>query len=402
MVMIMKKLLIGLLLIGSCFLLYYFLYPSENNEILSDKKKAKESSDDILEMMKKMSLEEKIAQMIIVYYASDTVDGALLERLRSTSIGGVILMKENITTYEKTKKFVDDVRNNSKIPPIISIDQEGGNVQRLLYLQDQNPTEIPYMFDVGKTSDEKLAYDIGAVMAEELRTLGVNVCFAPVLDIYSNPNNPVIGKRSFGEDKSLVSKMGISLGKGLEDSNVIPVYKHFPGHGDTVVDSHYDLPIIHKSYEAIKELELYPFEQAIKNDAKIIMIGHLAFPEIIGDDTPTSLSKKMITDILKNEMGYQGLVITDALNMKALTSNYTHKQIYTMAIDAGVDLLLMPEGSGEAIQLIKENVSEKRIDESVYKILQFKMKYLNENHDLDVSYLGSDEHRKVIERIYSN
>ena len=308
-------------------------------------------------------------------------------------------MKNNITTYEKTKKFVDDIKSYSKIPPIISIDQEGGNVQRLLYLQDYPVTEIPYMYDVGKTGDEKLAYEIGTVMAEELRTIGVNVCYAPVLDIYSNPNNPVIGKRSFGEDKELVSKMALSLGRGLEDSNVIPVYKHFPGHGDTSVDSHYDLPVLSKSYDDIQKEELYPFQQAIQNGAKIIMIGHLSFPEIIGDDTPTSLSRKMITDILKKEMGYDGLVITDALNMKALTDNYSYEQIYKMAIDAGVDLLLMPDGSEEAIQIIKESISEERIDESVYKILQFKMKYLKEDHSLDVSYLGSEEHQKVIQKV---
>lgn len=371
--------------------------------IISDKKQNVSSDMSIEEQveytMENMTLEQKIAQMLVVYYLNDVVDENLINSLQNNTFGGFILTKPNITTYEKTKKFVEDLQANSSIPLIISIDQEGGSVQRLNYLEDINPTNIPYMYDLGKTNDEELAYQVGKLMAEELKTIGVNVVYAPVMDIYSNPENTVIGKRSFGESENVVSTMAISLAKGLEDNGIIATYKHFPGHGDTSVDSHYDLPIINKTYDELKNMELKTFTKAIDNQAKIIMVGHIALPDITGDDVPASLSKTIITDILKEDMGYQGLIITDALNMGALTNNYSYEEIYVQAINAGVDLLLMPDSSKNAIQYIKNNISEERINESVKKILTFKYTYLSEQNTLDKSYLGNDEHKEIISKI---
>lgn len=351
--------------------------------------------------MKYMTLDEKIAQMLVVYYTSDVVDSNLEGILKEVKPGGFILMKENITTYDQTKKFVEDVTSNSEIPMIISIDQEGGTVQRLKGISDVEVTNIPDMYDLGRMNDLDLAYEVGKVMAEEMRTLGINVVYAPTLDVYSNELNTVIGKRSFSEDPQIVSDMGIRLAKGLEENGIIATFKHFPGHGDTEVDSHVSLPIIQKSYDELSSLELIPFKNAISNDAKIMMIGHIALPEVTGDNTPASLSKAIVTDILKGELGYQGLVITDALNMGALTKNYSKGEIYTKAIDAGVDLILMPSGSKQAIEFIKNNISEERINESVEKILKFKYTYLDKDNRLDKSYLGSTEHQEVISKIQS-
>lgn len=351
--------------------------------------------------MKNMTLEEKIAQMLVVYYTGNTVDDNLKNTLTTVRPGGFILMKDNITTYDNTKKFVDDLKKYSEIPMIISIDQEGGMVQRLKNLSDVSVTQIPSMYDLGKTKDTSLAYRTGKVMAEEMRTLGINVVYAPVLDIYSNENNTVIGNRSFGHDAKTVAEMAISLAKGLEDNGVIATFKHFPGHGDTETDSHVNLPIISKTYEELVSLELKPFEQAIESGAKIIMIGHIALPNVTNDNTPASLSKTIITDILKEKLGYEGLVITDALNMGALTKNYSIEEIYTKAIQAGVDLLLMPNGSKQAVEFIKNNISEDRINESVEKILTFKYTYLEEDNSLDKSYLGSNEHKQIISEIGS-
>ena len=373
------------------------------NEIETTKneetKKELTIEDIVEEKMSKMTIEEKIAQMLVVYYSKDEVDSTLKNVFTTNTPGGFILMKDNITTYEKTKKFVDNLKNLSDVPLIISIDQEGGNVQRLKAITDKDATNIPYMYNVGLKNDTKLTYKIGKVIAEELRTIGVNVDYAPVLDIYSNPNNTVIGKRSFGKTKELVSNHSIELAKGLMDNKVVPTYKHFPGHGDTAVDSHVGLPIINKTYDELKKEELVPFINAINNDAKIIMVGHLALPKITGDNTPATLSKKIVTDILKNDLGYKGLVITDGLNMGALTKNYTDEQIYVGAINAGCDLLLMPNGSKKAIEIIKNNIDEKRIDESVRKILIFKYTYLDEDNTLDESYLGSKEHKDIINQI---
>lgn len=373
------------------------------NEIETTKneetKKELTIEDIVEEKMSKMTIEEKIAQMLVVYYSKDEVDSTLKNVFTTNTPGGFILMKDNITTYEKTKKFVDNLKNLSDVPLIISIDQEGGNVQRLKAITDKDATNIPYMYNVGLKNDTKLTYKIGKVIAEELRTIGVNVDYAPVLDIYSNPNNTVIGKRSFGKTKEIVSNHSIELAKGLMDNKVVPTYKHFPGHGDTAVDSHVGLPIINKTYDELKKEELVPFINAINNDAKIIMVGHLALPKITGDNTPATLSKKIVTDILKNDLGYKGLVITDGLNMGALTKNYTDEQIYVGAINAGCDLLLMPNGSKKAIEIIKNNIDEKRIDESVRKILIFKYTYLDEDNTLDESYLGSKEHKDIINQI---
>lgn len=351
--------------------------------------------------MKHMTLDEKIAQMLVVYYTSDTVDSNLESILQEVKPGGFILMKENITTYDQTKKFVDNVTKNSEIPMIISIDQEGGTVQRLKGISDIEVTNIPDMYDLGATGNLNLAYQVGKVMAEELRTIGVNVVYAPVLDVYSNELNTVIGKRSFSSDPQVVSDMANQLAKGLEENGVIATYKHFPGHGDTEVDSHVDLPVVKKTYDELLNLELVPFQNAISSGAKIMMIGHIALPEITGDNTPASLSKTIVTDTLKGKLGYQGLVITDALNMGALTKNYSKEEIYTQAIEAGVDLILMPSGSKQAIEFIRKNISEERINESVEKILKFKYTYLGQNNQLDKSYLGGTEHQEVVQQIQS-
>ena len=362
--------------------------------------KVDEIEEKVIDIMNNMTLDEKIAQMIILSYESSEVDDNLKSVLNEYTPGGFILMGYNYSTYDNTKKFIDDLNSLSNIPMIISTDEEGGSVQRLEYLSDVDVTHIPYMYDVGKKNDKKLTKEIAKVLAEELRTLGINLTYAPDADIFSNPNNEVIGKRSFGEDKELVSKMAVTFNNGLEENGIIGTFKHFPGHGDTDVDSHVNLPIINKTYEELKENELVPFGNAIKNGAKLIMVGHIALPSVVGDNTPASLSKKIITDILKNDMNYDGLVITDALDMGALTNNYSDEEIYTMAINAGVDLLLMPNEYKDTIDIIKKNISEDRINESVKKILTFKYKYLSDYKPLDKSYLGSEEHKNIVNKVY--
>ena len=365
-----------------------------NNDIDKD-----ELLEKVNNKLNSMSLDEKIAQLFVVAWRdSDTYDD-LYGLFRDKKLGGFILFKENMSTYDKTKTLISNLQAYNDIPLIISMDQEGGLVQRLKYLKDVKVTDIPYMYYLGKTKDENLAYQVGKVMARELRTIGVNVVFSPDIDIYSNPKNTVIGKRSFGSDYLLVNKMAGSLAKGLEETGVIPTYKHFPGHGDTDVDSHVDLPIIEKNYEELKDLELQTFSYAVNNNAKLIMVGHIALPNITGDNTPASLSKVLITDILKKDLNYNGLVITDALNMKALTDNYTQEEIIVKAIEAGVDILLMPEDIEKSLECVKSNISEERINESVKKILMFKYSYLENYELLDKDFLGCKEHKDIISKI---
>lgn len=358
------------------------------------------------EMMSNMTTDEKIAQMMIVYYRNPYMDNTLKNTLESVKPGGFILFNENITTYENTLKLIKEIKSSSNIPMFIAIDEEGGNVQRLLALTDKEVTDIPYMQEVGKKDDEKLTYDVGKVIAKELRVFGINMDFAPVIDVFSNPNNTVIGKRSFGSNPEFVSRHGLALAKALEDNNVIAVYKHFPGHGNTEVDSHKDLPIVSKTKDELMKSDLVPFIDAIENNASVIMIGHLAVPEITKNNVPASLSKTLITDFLKGELNYKGLVVTDALDMKALTNYYSDEEICGKAVEAGVDILLMPSSSRKCLKSVKDalndgKITEERIDESVRKILRLKLEKIEKNYNdyLDPSYLNSKEHQEIINKI---
>lgn len=353
--------------------------------------------------IKDMSLKEKIGQMLIIDYTKDTYDTNLDRIIKTVKPGGFILMSDNIKYYDDTISLVKSLKQNSNIPMIIAIDEEGGRVQRTILLKDTPVTNVPSMYELGKTNNQLLAYQVGVILAKKVKTLGVNLDFAPVLDIYSNKNNKVIRDRSLSEDKNIVTNLSISIQKGLEDNNVNTCIKHFPGHGDTETDSHFDIPIINKTYEELLDNELYPFIKSIENGSKMVMVGHIALPKITTSNVPASLSKEIITNILKNKLNFKGLVITDALNMKALTNNYTEKEIYINAINAGVDLLLMPQNPENAVKYIEEAIKENKIsinqiDASVEKILNYKEKYLKEEY-LDKSYLSKEEYNTVLYKI---
>lgn len=352
-----------------------------------------------------MSLEEKIGQLLIISYRKDDIKEKLPTILEEVKPGGFILFSENITTYDDTINLIKSIKNSNDIPLFIGIDEEGGNVQRLKNLKDYKTSDIPYMSYVKTIND---AYNLGKVIAEELRVFGINLDFAPVIDCnWDNPKS-VIGKRAFEGDYTTVAKLGVSLAKGLKNNKVIPTYKHFPNHGATATDSHQDLPVINKTEEELLNNDLIPYQEAIKNNADMIMISHLALPKITKDYTPASLSYEIITNLLKKKLGFKGLVVTDALNMQALTKNYSEKEILIKAINAGADLLLMPEDPVNAVKIIKEAlneglISEERINESVKKILSLKDSTIKNNYNeyLDVSYLNSSEHQDIINSIYS-
>lgn len=373
-----------------------------NNETYHSKD-MKAIEDKVEKIMDDMTIEEKIGQMIFAFYNKDVVDDELKDIITNTKIGGFVLFAKNFSTYEKTLSFIKEVKKYNSIPLFISIDQEGGKIQRLNELRDVSVSDIPYMYDLGSMNDKELSYNVGKVIAEELRVFGINMDFAPVLDIYSNSLNTVIGKRAFGSDYKTVTNNALSLAKGLEDNGIIPVYKHFPGHGDTIIDSHEDLPIITKSREELLNFELIPFKRAIDSGANIIMVGHLAVPSITKDNTPASLSKELISDFLKDELGYRGLVITDALNMKALTNYYSEDELCPIAVKAGVDLLLMPSSPKVCLtsvinEIQKGNISIDRINESVRKILKLKYLKIDENYNnyLPKEFLNSNSHKKTL------
>lgn len=403
----MKKLLSCLLIVLTILtLIVSATFVEEKEKPEPPEEEVNEKDLWVEEQLSEMTIEEKIGQMLIVSDTTTVLDEDLLNNLNTVKPGGFILFSDNIKSYEQTKKLIEDINNTSDIPMFISIDQEGGRVLRIKKLSDAKVTNIPSMYHLGLTKDTKLSYEVGKVVGEELRVFGINMNFAPVLDIYSNKENTVIGDRSFGTTSDLVSKMALSFAEGQESTGIISVYKHFPGHGNTSEDSHYTLPVITKTKEELMNLELKPFIEAINNGADVIMIGHLAVPSITKDDTPASLSKEIITDLLKNELGYNGLVITDALNMDALTNEYTEEEIYINAINAGVDILLMPDFDNETIEIITNAIANgtiaiEEIDNSVEKILELKYDKLFIENPYTKEYLGSTEHQEIISRIPS-
>ncbi len=328
--------------------------------------------DKILEMVEKMTIEQKIGQLIITGY------GSVEEVINSNiAFGGVILFGRNIKSVSETKSDIARLQENFDIPLFISVDQEGGRVTRL----PKEYGSFESALDVGKKNDPKYAYDYGTRTATALKDMGFNLNFAPVCDIFSNPDNTVIADRAYGKDPETVSKMAVEVLKGLRDNGVIPTAKHFPGHGDTSVDSHYGLPVVEKRLKELYEFELVPFMEAVKHEVEMIMVGHIVVKEV--DSLPCTLSKKLVTDLLRKEMRYEGVVITDDLGMNAISDDYSIGQASVMAFNAGCDIILcaqnIEKGRAAYNSLLdafnRGEVSEERVNESVYRILKLKERY---------------------------
>lgn len=346
------------------------------------------------ETLNSMSLRDKIAQMIISY--SDGYElpenSKEFRRLKNLvvneKIGGIIYFKGNsVEQAELTNKL----QSLSEVPLLISADYERGTKMRL-----DDGSLFPNNMAIGASRRYDLAYRMGLLIAEECRSLGVHQNYAPVMDVNNNPDNPIINVRSFGENPELVSMMGINMIKGLQDGGVIATAKHFPGHGDTDVDSHNDLPVLNFPMDRLRNLELIPFKSAIDSGVKSVMTAHLSFPELEKRKyIPASLSDKIVNDILINELGFRGLVITDALNMAGVTKHLSVKEVAILAVEAGIDLILMPQGEKETIDAILKAVkegkfSEDRINISVRKILESKKWLkLNENKIADIDNIGN-------------
>lgn len=346
-----------------------------------------EVSTDIA-VIKGMSLEEKIGQMIFA-----GIDGTSLSKeskllISNDKVGGIILFKDNLKDVDQSISLLNELKGESeknKFPLFLGVDQEGGRVSRLPEL-----IQLPTNQEIGRLNDSSLSYNIGNLLGKELNAFGFNLDFAPVLDINSNPKNPVIGDRSFGNNARIVSTLGIQTMKGIQHQRVIPVVKHFPGHGDTAVDSHKELPIIQKSLEELQALELIPFNDAIKNGAEVVMVGHILLPEI--DPTyPSSMSYELITNILREKLKFEGVVITDDMTMGAILDNYKIGEAAVESVKAGNDIVLIAHdyvNIKEAINSIllavnEGQISEERINTSVERILLLKEKYKLSNERVD-------------------
>jgi beta-N-acetylhexosaminidase len=328
----------------------------------------------------KMTLDEKLGAMIIAGVEGTTPTEKTKSMIQNQHVGGIIFYKNNVKSQSQLVSFVNKLKIWNQQNPsalFISIDEEGGKVSRLPEIE-----KIPTAKNIGKADDLAYAKSIGTYLGNASKSMGINVDYAPVLDINSNPNNPVIGNRSYGTTAKKVSDTGRAVMKGIQSTGTIPVIKHFPGHGDTSVDSHLDLPIVHKSLEQLQSFEWKPFEDAIKEGADSVMIAHILFPKI-DKKNPASLSPTIITDQLRNTIGFQGVVMTDDLTMGAISKNYGMGNAAVQAVKAGSDILLIAHGYenvSNVILKLKESIkegelTEKRINQSVLRILMLKEKY---------------------------
>ena len=332
------------------------------------------------EVVSKMSLEEKIGQMILAGISGTTMDANTKKLVNQFHIGGIIFYKNNFNTPAQTIQLVNQLKteNSSRLPLFLSTDQEGGRVTRL----PGGLTNFPTNEQIGKVNNREFSYKIGTLLGRELKEFGLNLDFAPVLDINSNPNNPVIGDRSFGNNPEIVSELGIQTMKGIQSQNVIPTIKHFPGHGDTSVDSHLDLPIVNKSLKELKELELIPFERAIDDGADVVMVAHILLPKL--DKTnPASMSKTIMTDLLRDQLSFNGVIITDDMTMGAITEHFDIGKAAVESVKAGSDIILVGHNYINVVKVIsslkkavhKGEISEQRLNASTERIIQLKRKY---------------------------
>ena len=405
---------------------------------------ANDSNSQAKAIVQGMTIEQKIGQMLMPDFrqwkmngedaVSDftTMNEEVAQIIDDFDLGGVILFAQNVKTTEQTAQLTHDLQQviandeSNDLPLLITIDQEGGIVTRL-----GTGTSLPGNMALGATKNELSSYRAGSVIGKELNSLGINVNFAPSVDVNNNPANPVIGLRSFSSNPELVGKLGVQMINGIQDQGVSAAAKHFPGHGDTATDSHYGLPLVDKSYEEIKEVELKPFQDAIDNGVDMIMTAHIQYPQIESDTytskndgqeitLPATLSDDILTGVLREDMGYDGVIITDALNMDAISKNFGEVEAVIMTIKAGADIALMPtilrstddvyklqaivDGVKAAVDSGELTMAE--LDDSVERIVKLKIDrgIMNVNDDTRTveekiatakTIVGSDENRLV-------
>lgn len=326
--------------------------------------------------MKTMTLEEKVGQLIACRYTGRFVnkDSEYVRDLKSLiveqKIGGLIIFQGDV--YESAH-LNNSLQEKAKIPLLIASDLERG-----LGNQIDGATLFPPVMSLGATGSEELAYRMGKVTALEARAIGIHMTYAPVVDVNINPDNPIINVRSFGEDPEQVGRLAVPFIKGCQENGLIATAKHFPGHGDTAEDSHTVLPAVKADRERLDRVEIYPFKIAVESGVQAIMAAHLSLPAL--DPTPnvpSSLSKPILTDLLRRELGFEGLIVTDAMGMGGVTTLYEPEEAALRAVNAGIDMILLPPKPKEVIDALVQavrdgEISEERIDLSVKRILEAK------------------------------
>ncbi|MGW4791453.1 beta-N-acetylhexosaminidase [Nonomuraea sp. NPDC004297] len=369
-------------------------------------------------VLAKLSVEEKVGQLFMpVLYgtAADTVSGENQARYAAQTpakviakyhLGGVILFPQNVRSAAQVVGLTNGMqRAAEEVPLLIGTDQENGLVSRMSALM----TDFPGAAEIGATKDTGLSREVAKATGEELRSLGVNLDFAPVADVNVNPRNPVIGRRAFGDDPQRVAKMVTAAVKGFGDARIAATAKHFPGHGDTSVDSHTGLPVIKHTKAEWERIDAPPFKAAIDAGVDAVMSAHIVFPKLDSSGDPATLSKTILTGLLREKLGFKGVISTDALNMGGVRKKYDDGEISVRAVLAGADLLLMPndlpKAYGAVLAAVKSGrISKARLDQSVTRLLTLKQNrgLLTEapvaSAQRAAEVLRSPEHRRLAAR----
>ncbi|QOR67877.1 beta-N-acetylhexosaminidase [Cytobacillus suaedae] len=356
-------------------------------------------------MIHTMSLEEKIGQLFMFGFQGPEATEEIIELIENHYIGGICYFSRNLENpkqvYTLSTSLQSLVKNN--IPLFLSLDQEGGMIVRI----EDGVTHSPGNMALAATNNPNYVYKMAQVVGSELRMIGINMNLAPTIDVNNNPLNPVIGVRSFGENPSFVANLGVEAIRGYQSANIAAVAKHFPGHGDTEIDSHLGLPMVNHPLDRIHAVELLPFKQAVENGVDSIMISHVCFPAI-EENVPATLSSKMVNGLLRNQFNYQGVVMTDCMEMKAVENHYGVEEATLLAIEAGVDIVLFSHCHNKQKRAISAVISavksgrltESRIDESIQRILHLKEKRkLQKYHVFNEDILASTDHIVLAQQI---
>ena len=355
-----------------------------------------QQKDEIECRLNEMTLKEKVGQLFII--RPDALDFSLgagqiqdpsaagmtelsssaAEALKNYPVGGFVFFRKNIQTPQQITDFIGSIQSIGKIPFFITLDEEGGSVARIANNDAFSVRKYTSAAAVGATGDTAKAEEMGSTIGAYLNRYGFNMDFAPVADVFLNPENTVIGSRAFSSDAETAAKMAAAMAKGLKQQNIIPTFKHFPGHGDTAEDSHKGIAVNRKSKAEMEKCEWLPYNSLTSSEC--VMVGHIAAPGITGDMTPASMSYKIVSGILRQQLNFNGVVITDSLEMGAVTGSYTPAEAAVNAIKAGCDIILCPDDFRTAFNAVIKavedgKVSEERINESVYRILLLKQTY---------------------------
>ena len=358
----------------------------ENSKSDTVENKQPTVDEKVEKIVNNMTLEEKVGQIFMVAPEAVDKDGGsttvftenIEKEIEKYNLGGYILFASNIENPTQTQELINGLKKSSKIQPFVGVDEEGGRVARIGKNSAMGVEKIEPMAQVGKSQNYERANEIGTTIGKYIKNLGFNLDFAPDTDVLTDSNNTEIGDRSFGNDPEVVGKMATEVVKGLQSENISTVLKHFPGHGGSIGNSHQGFSLSNRTEEELKKCEIVPFKTAIENGADCVMVAHMSLPNVTGDNIPATLSKKVVTDMLKTELNFKGVVFSDSMSMGAITENYGTGDACVKAVEAGIDMVLMPENLDEAYNAVLEavkngKISQERLDDAVSRIIKAKI-----------------------------